>query len=176
MNVANNKRKKDSQEKIEKVFIQLIQDREINEVSVSDICKEAGLNRSTFYANYVDIYELAEKIRLRLINEMISAYEDERISMEHSYNFLKLFRHIKENQIFYNTYFKLGFDILADGFPVEEKEIVRWYGKKIDNTAYHIEFFKSGLNAVIKKWLKGGCKESPEEINEVIVSEYAKMR
>ena len=29
-----------------------------------------------------------------------------------------------------------------------------------------------GLNAVIKKWLNGGCKETPEEINDIITSEY----
>ena len=37
---------------------------------------------------------------------------------------------------------------------------------------YHIEFFRAGLNAIIKKWLNNGCKETPEEINEIITSEY----
>lgn len=174
MNIPNNKRKKESQEKIEKIFIELIQTRDINEISVSDICKLAGLNRSTFYANYVDVYDLADKIRLRMINEFFNIYVVEVTSKEHSYDFLKLFRHIKDNQIFYKTYFKLGFDILSDGIPIEDKEIIRWYGKSI-NPEYHIEFFKAGLNAVIKKWLKGGCKESPEEINDVLISEYKKM-
>lgn len=32
---------------------------------------------------------------------------------------------------------------------------------------YHIEFFRTGLNAVIKKWLSNGCKETPKEINEL---------
>lgn len=36
---------------------------------------------------------------------------------------------------------------------------------------YHIGFFRAGLNAVIKKWLNSGCKETPEEINEIITSE-----
>ena len=40
MNVVNNKRKRDSQEKIKKVFIELIQNKEINEITVSDICKK----------------------------------------------------------------------------------------------------------------------------------------
>ena len=44
----------------------LIQTKELNEISVSDICKRAGLNRTTFYANYSDIYGLADTIRERL--------------------------------------------------------------------------------------------------------------
>ena len=41
-----------------------------------------------------------------------------------------------------------------------------------DNIDYHIEFFKAGLNAIILKWLNNGCIESPEEINEIIKTEY----
>jgi len=55
MNTVNNKRRKESQEKIEKAFIQLIQNKEIEQISVTDICQKCNLNRSTFYANYLDI-------------------------------------------------------------------------------------------------------------------------
>lgn len=41
------------------------------------------------------------------------------------------------------------------------------------NYIYHIEFSKSGLNSIIKLWLINGCKESPEEIDSIIKSEYA---
>ena len=68
MNVKNNKRRRESQEKIEKVFIELLQTREINDIAVSDIIKMTGLNRSTFYANYIDIFDLADKVREALIN------------------------------------------------------------------------------------------------------------
>ena len=61
MNTPNNKRKRDSQEKIEKTFVQLIQKKNISEISVSTICEIAKLNRSTFYANYIDVYDLVEK-------------------------------------------------------------------------------------------------------------------
>lgn len=37
---------------------------------------------------------------------------------------------------------------------------------------YHIEFFRNGLNAIIRLWLAGGCAESPEEMAEVLKQEY----
>ena len=83
---------------------------------------------------------------------------------------MKMFRHIKENQIFYNTYFKLCYD---------DKHLISIYDKRraeaerIDgNIKYHIEFFRNGLNAIIKLWLCGGCKESPEDMAEVLKQEY----
>ena len=63
MNIPNNKKRKKSQEQIEKIFLQLIQKKNIDEISVSTICDKANLNRSTFYSNYIDIYDLAEKIK-----------------------------------------------------------------------------------------------------------------
>lgn len=78
MNTINNKRKKDSREKIQKIFLELIQTKEINQITVSDICKKANLNRTTFYSNYIDIYDLADKIKDNLYQEVINIYKPER--------------------------------------------------------------------------------------------------
>ena len=66
MNIPNNKKRKKSQEQIEKTFLQLIQKKNIEEISVSTICEIANLNRSTFYANYIDMYDLAEKVKQQM--------------------------------------------------------------------------------------------------------------
>lgn len=177
MNTHNNKKRKASQDKIERIFVELIQTKEINEISVTDICKKANINRTTFYSNYIDIYDLAEKIKNKLANDVLNVYDEERKIKEHSYNFLKLFYHIKENQLFYKTYFKLDLGNFNDYLLIDEKEIVKWYGKNFDSDNeldYHITFFKAGLNAVLKKWLNNGCQETPEEIDKIIKSEYNK--
>lgn len=173
MNTINNKRRKDSVEKIEKVFLELILDKDIDQISVSDICKKANLNRTTFYSNYVDIYDLVDKIRQRMINVFLNVYEKEATQKKHSYDFSKLFNHIKQNQTFYKTYFKLKFDLLDDNFLLDKGEGIKFFDSEI-NVQYHVAFFKAGLNAVIKKWLENGCIESPYEIEEIIKSEYEK--
>ena len=68
MNTKNNKRRRESVAKIEHVFVSLLQTKELSQITVSDICKKAGLNRTTFYANYLDIYDLADKIKEHLEN------------------------------------------------------------------------------------------------------------
>ncbi len=170
MNTPNNKRKRQSQEKIEKIFINLIQTKEINEISVTDICKIAKLNRSTFYANYLDIYDLADKVVQKIEDDVFSLYKIERETKNNTNDFLKLFRHIKDNQIFYKTYFKLNRD---KHFIIKEYDTnlskMMYDNKYID---YHMEFFMAGLNAIVKKWLYNDCKESPEEIDKILKDEY----
>lgn len=172
MNTPNNKRRRESQERIEIVFIQLLQTKEVKDISVSDICKIAKVNRSTFYANYIDIYDLVDKLHSRMINEFFHVYIEEVQNEEHSYDFLKLYKHIKDNQIFYKTYFKLNFDVVWD-INYINSEMMKWFGK-VENSDYHIAFFKAGLNAVLQKWLDSGCKESPEQIDKIIKDEYNK--
>lgn len=172
MNTPNNKRKKESQEKIERIFVELIQTKEINEISVTDICKKANLNRSTFYANYIDIYDLVDKIREKLEIEVDQLYQEERDHNYNSNNFLKLLKNIKENQIFYRTYFKLNMD---KNTKIGQREYDYHLAKTMYNDQhieYHIIFFMAGFNAIVKKWLYNGCKETPEEMNEIIISEY----
>ena len=60
MNIKNNRRRRQSKERIEKAFIESLQTKELHQITVSDICKACQLNRSTFYANYEDIYDLAD--------------------------------------------------------------------------------------------------------------------
>ena len=76
MNVKNNKRRRKSQEKIEKAFIELLQTCEIEDITVSDLIKITELNRSTFYANYIDIFDLADKTREKLENEFSNLFAD----------------------------------------------------------------------------------------------------
>lgn len=170
MNTKNNRRRRESIERIKKVFIELLQTKELHEITVSDICKRCELNRSTFYANYADIYELADKVGEDLEREVDLLYETETTQSFNSNDYLKLFRHIKENQLVYCTYFKLGYD---NQFKLKYYDIHQ-AKQHFDNQhiEYHIEFFRSGLNAIVKKWLADGCKETPEEMDEIIRSEY----
>ncbi|MBQ6997680.1 MAG: TetR/AcrR family transcriptional regulator C-terminal domain-containing protein [Oscillospiraceae bacterium] len=169
MNTKNNKRRKESQEKIEKAFIELLQTRQVKDITVSDLIKQTELNRSTFYANYLDIFDLADKTREKLEREFSNLFADYDYFNERS-GALKMFRHIKDNQLFYQTYFKLCYD---------DKHLISTYDPRraeqehiSGNLKYHIEFFRNGLNAIIKLWLAGGCKESPEEMADVLKQEY----
>lgn len=170
MNKPNNRRRRESCEKIERVFIELLETKKLNQITVSDICKKAGLNRTTFYANYTDIFGLAEEIRRKLESGLSDLYQEEIQKGINTNDYLKLFRHIQANQELYRTYFRLGYDesyrIVAYDTELAEKH---FGGRHI---AYHMEFFKSGLTRIIKIWLLNGCRESPEEMFEIVRSEY----
>ena len=57
----------------EKVFIDMLLRKEINEISVTDICRVADVNRTTFYSNYDDISDLDI---LTILNHYVSTYRE----------------------------------------------------------------------------------------------------
>ena len=171
MNIPNNKRRQDSRRRIETALVRLLQDRELEKITVKEICTAAEVNRTTFYANYLDVYDLADKLREKLEADFSAQFA---ANAQHAYTgtdgALRMFTHIYENQLFYKTYFKLGYDeahqvMIYDASRAESD----FHGEHID---YHIEFFRAGLNAIIKKWMAMGCKESPEEMAAIIKAEY----
>lgn len=174
MNTPNNKRRRESRQRMESAFVRLLQERKLEEITVTDICKGAQVNRTTFYANYQDLYDLAEAIQRRLQQEVWSLFEDQG-SENYDNPFLTLFRHIRENQLFYKTWFKLerNEDVALLGEDIyrhtEQYGQIYYENRYME---YHIAFFKSGLNAIIKKWLENGCREEPEEIASVLETEY----
>lgn len=170
MNVKNNRRRRESVSRIEKTFVELLQSKELSEITITDICQICGLNRTTFYASFTDIYDLADKIRLKMENEVKSLYAAENSEKFNSNDYLRLFQHIKDNQLFYRTYFKLGYDSQFKVIAYDTQQAQQHFDNQYID--YHIEFFRYGFNAVVKKWLAGGCQEPPEVIDEIIRSEY----
>ena len=170
INKKNNRRRKESIRKIEAAFTELLQHSELEKISVSDICKAAGINRSTFYSNFLDIYDLAENMKKSLLEETMNLYKDEQLNGTRNHDFSKLFEHIYANRIFYKTYFKLG-NLRWDSIGFDREAAEKYYN--MEHIDYHIEFFQAGFNAILKKWLDGDCAESPEEMCRILKNEYS---
>lgn len=56
---------------IRKAFVELLRQKPIQNVSIRELCERAGINRSTFYAHYPDLYALLEDLE----NEMLADFE-----------------------------------------------------------------------------------------------------
>ena len=55
----------------------LLQTKELNEINVTELVKKAEVNRSTFYVNYIDIYDLADHMKENMFKNLINLYQDE---------------------------------------------------------------------------------------------------
>ena len=147
MNTKNNQRHQDTIAAIEAVFFSLLKEKELKDISASELCEKAGINRSTFYDNYADTFALANAYAEKIEK---SVAEQPHTNGE----FAWIFDYIKSNADVFEIYFKLGMS------------------KKTAD--YKTLFFRNGVYAVAKMWFEGGCVEPPERMGEIIKREYRK--
>ncbi|MDF7641508.1 TetR-like C-terminal domain-containing protein [Bifidobacterium sp. ESL0784] len=170
MNTVGNKRKQASQEKIENAFTALVREKDVSEISVTEICRKAEVNRSTFYASYTDIKDLMDAIEERMLADFHDLYADEEANGYNSNDFSKLFAHIKEHQDFYRAYFKMGLDLRFQPERYDTNLAEKYYPS--GDIAYHRAFFRAGITALIKLWLENGCDLSPDRLFTILKDEY----
>lgn len=69
-NKKDNQRVKITKKIIKNTLVDMLEDMDINKITVSSLCKRAEINRSTFYNYYDDIYDLLKKIEDEIFNEI----------------------------------------------------------------------------------------------------------
>ena len=147
MNTTNNKRSLATEECLKNALIVLLKDKELADISVTELCNAADIERSTFYAHYEDVSALgnacAEDIEKRL-SEVSHSADD----------FAWIFEYIKDHPDVFSVYFKLGVSKTTGDY------------KKI--------FFRNGAYSVAKLWFDGGCIEPPEQMGEIVKRECEK--
>ncbi|WP_210135415.1 TetR/AcrR family transcriptional regulator [Staphylococcus sp. GDX8P80P] len=64
------KHRNQAQAKIDKVFLELLEDQGFYHIKVSEIVRKSQINRSTFYDYYLDKYDLLEQLQDRLLDDI----------------------------------------------------------------------------------------------------------
>lgn len=60
--MANDYRVRVTKMLIRKEFTELLKTKPVQSITVREICERTGINRSTFYNHYTDVYDLLEQI------------------------------------------------------------------------------------------------------------------
>ena len=62
MNTKGNQRFVQTRQKIKGVFLELLSEKKIGEITVSEICRRADIHRTTFYGHFDDVYDLMQNM------------------------------------------------------------------------------------------------------------------
>ena len=154
---------------ITKGFLTELREKPYSKITVSSICREAGISRSTFYRSF---HSKQECLRA-LIDQHLAAAEAEAVVcgvrqyFEYWMRRQEFLRLLQANNL--------------ENMVVEQA--VRFVQKKglTDWNEYRIRFVVSGTLCMILRWLERGCRESPgylqkmyERILSVSLADYLK--
>ena len=154
----------------------LMKQKNFEKIKISDICDEALINRSTFYAHYEDKYELLidliEELKLSLLKEL-EDNENVIFSKKYLMELLSiLIKHIDDNTEVYNailTNNKNGIliDFLIDVIERDVSERLKHNNDIKDSILpldIIIKFYAGGLINIGISWLSHKEKYTKEEL------------
>lgn len=147
-------------EHITEALLRLLRERSLREISISEICDEAGVGRVSFYRNF----DSKEDILRRYDQKLVQAWMDTQKSRDSQFDsaaFIQsLLRHYKQHQDFYTLLYREKLSVIIldtiNGVlgPREEDE---------NQAALAKAFLSYGLYGIVDEWVGRGMKE-PESV------------
>lgn len=155
----------------------LLQEKQVNEITVRELTELADMNRGTFYLYYKDIYDMLEKTEDGLfsaLEEIMDAHEKEAAGLQTRPLLLDLFHFIRENREmvrvllsphgdmnFLHRLFEVIRERCMEAFPALPAE----QGEA--DFDYRYSFLVFGTAGLIRAWVSRDCREPAEEMADL---------
>ena len=173
--------------RMDEALISLLEEKDLEYISVKEICEKAGVNRSTFYLHYDTIADLIVETT-EMVNKRFAAYfsktqknifsQPDRqelsdlvlITREYLLPYL---RFVKDNQKIYRAAFRnpLGMQSHLRYSNLKKyilEPILERFGVPAESRKYYIVYYIEGVAAIVREWLNGNCADEIDKVAAVI--------
>ncbi len=173
--------------KMDLALISLLKKKPLEYISVSEICKTAEVNRSTFYLHYENIGDLLDETVRYLLDSFlsyffddtksialnISACENDELFFIRDEYIVPYLQYIKDNKGVFGVALLnskiLGLDdVYKRMFESIFNPILDRFNYRDDYKKYVMMYYLNGINALILEWIKDNCEKSIEEMSHII--------
>ena len=171
---------------MDEALIECLEKKDLEYITVKEICEKAGVNRSTFYLHYETIADLLSECTEYTNKKCFDKYTAEladvkkRLASENTEDLIfispqylkpflefvrenkRLFKVILLNPVTFNTsstfmrLFDEVFSPAMDKFSIDKSV-----------KPYVIHFYLGGLIAVVQEWIQSGCETPVDEITRI---------
>ena len=148
---------------LQTALIQLLDKKELSDISVSELARRAGVSRTAFYSNY----QTVDDVLTELIDQKLEGVNNsiwEAINREEDF-FPPIIQKMKDNYDLYSLLMKANIektaffqfrDYIKDSYPA------------LDKKAYYMIIAAIGsLRSIIMEWFINGCEDSVALISEI---------
>ena len=174
-------------EKMDSALMEILKTKSFEYITLSEICKKAGVNRSTFYLHYENTRDLLEETIRNMTDNFVSYFvpdgkispinfeesqKDKLVFISEEY-LMPYLSYFKENRKIFLTVFENGklfgfeetyeklfnniFNPILDVFKYPENE-----------RKYVMAFYLNGINSIIMEWIKEDCVKPEKEVVKII--------
>ena len=160
MNLNNAQKSTWVKRQITAALLDLLREKKLADISISELTGRAGIGRVSFYRNYQTKEDILREESDRLIREWGKLYEENPESSPEML-FPSLFDFYREHRVFYTTLYEAGMSTIMMDTIVSTIQIT----PEMQNLeAYMKSFWAYGIYGWMLEWIKRGMQESGSEL------------
>ncbi len=161
-------------------LIELMSKKEIDKISVSELCSNAGVNRTTFYNHYYRPNDVLNEIEENVINDLQKILNGENLNNSERQLSKKvelvcdyLLKNKEISKLIFesnSTYSNFSKKLLK--IPESSTLYYNYANMNLDENAKELitSFMQNGMYSLIKLWLTSDMKKTPTEVGELVES------
>ena len=165
----NDRRVRRTKRAIREALIRLMQSKPVARVTTTELCKEADVNRNTFYVHYSTPEDVLAEIEEEFLTELSAMLE---VSQAEGGVTLAMCRAIDAGRERWRAVWHGDPRLLDRALDLCcEQTLEYWDSQEITNreeAALYLRFITRGASGVVGDWLDEGCRMSPEQMSELI--------
>lgn len=173
--------------KMDMALISLLEKKDFAYITVSEICRGAGVNRSTFYLHYETVSDLLAETTRYLLDDFMSYFSVDPqatverfrdcdlsqlnfITDEYLHPYLQYIRdHRRVFAVALSNIGHFGFEGVYQRLYAHIFEpILARFHYPVAHRPYVMLFYMNGINALVTQWLKDDCRLTIEEVSAII--------
>ena len=173
--------------KMDLALISLLKKKPFDYITVSEICEEAGVNRSTFYLHYETISDLLAETTRYLLDDFLAYFSTDTKAIALNLADCELsdlificdkylapyLSYVKDHKEIFGTALAhnqaLGFeDVYKRMFDNIFNPILDRFHYPQSDRQYIMMYYLNGINAIVSEWLKNGCDKSIDALSKIV--------
>jgi AcrR family transcriptional regulator len=163
-----------TQEALKKAVIELMSEKNFDDITIQDISDRANVSRGTIYLHYVDKFDLLDKLieeHMNKLREMCESAAD----LDYKDANLPWFEYLERNYLFFSTmlaskgapYFRNRFvEFLIEEFK-DEVDTTKGKNRGLSEDVV-LQFIVASYVGVVEWWIKNGMPYPPHVMAEQV--------
>lgn len=159
---------------LQRSLLCLMQEKPLSEITVTDLCKNARINRNTFYAHYKNLKELLTEMQEHLLRQYCASMDRAFEAEDGDMMIIGVCETVGCNRdlCLHILSGRDGGDFVDLSMNLARQKFVdRWCGMGLEpSTADSVyTYIAGGGLSILRRWLEGGLRGSPSEVAALIV-------
>ncbi len=160
-----------TKKKLTNSLLVLINEKKIKDITVLELCKNANINRTTFYKYYKDIDDIVLKIEESLLMDLAKYIDD--IKRNYLISFTgRIIETISEHKETYtrllgengdHTFLRRILSLVYNQSVIEWEKLLKKASKSDLENIYN--FIVDGTIGIVESWIKNNCQEDPATVS-----------